>query len=123
MCISQQGVDAWIDSRRHLTPGQKFAHWEFRGVMTRVEIGPEDFAKGVCMVCKAKEAGDYKSVEKRKVRLPPAGNRALLLALKEFGMSKIDIERREGDSADEGDEAGAPQSSAAAKVSAKKSKK
>jgi len=122
-CIAQHGIDAWIDGRRHLTPGQKFAHWEFRGVLTRVEVGPEDFANGVCRVCQAKVAGEHESVERRKVRLPPAGNRALLLALKEFGFAKIDIERREGDSADEGEEAGAPQSSAAAKIAAKKEDK
>lgn len=104
-CVAQQGVDAWVDGRRQLKPGQKFAHWEFRGVMLRVEIGPEDLQAGVCRVCLAKEPGEYKSVERRKVPLPPTGARALLLALKELGLSKIDIERREGDSADEEDAA------------------
>lgn len=100
-CVAQQGVDVWVDSRRQLKPGQKFAHWEFRGVMLRVEIGPEDVQAGICRVCLAKEPGEYKTVERRKVPLPPAGARALLLALKELGLSQIDIERREGDSADE----------------------
>jgi len=99
--IAQQGVDVWIDSRRHYTPGQKLAHWEHRGVMLRIEIGPEDLKAGVCRVCLAKAPGEYKTVERKKVRLPPSGTRKLLLALKEFGMSKIDIERRKGDSDDE----------------------
>mmetsp|Transcript_59978 Transcript_59978/g.175983 ORF Transcript_59978/g.175983 Transcript_59978/m.175983 type:complete len:349 (+) Transcript_59978:30-1076(+) len=104
-CIAQQNVDCWIDARRQFTPGQKFAHWEHRGVMLRIEVGPEDVDKGCCIVAKAKEAGDYQSVEKKRVRLPPLGSRALLLALKEFGMEKIDIVRREGDSDDEGESA------------------
>eukprot|EP00933_Yihiella_yeosuensis_P030513 TRINITY_DN24154_c0_g1_i1.p1 TRINITY_DN24154_c0_g1~~TRINITY_DN24154_c0_g1_i1.p1 ORF type:complete len:330 (-),score=115.04 TRINITY_DN24154_c0_g1_i1:122-1111(-) len=99
--VAQQGVDCWVDSRRHYKPGQKFAHWEHRGVMLRVEIGPEDLEAGVCRVCKAHTPGDYKSVEKKRIKLPPAGNRSLLLALKEWGLSQIEIDRREGDSADE----------------------
>jgi len=107
-CVAQQGVDVWVDARRHLKPGQKFAHWEFRGVMLRVEVGPEDVKAGVCVVAKAKEAGDYQSVEKKKVRIPPGGARSLLLALKEFGgLSQIEIERRDGDSAEEEEAANA----------------
>eukprot|EP00931_Biecheleriopsis_adriatica_P120998 TRINITY_DN96089_c0_g1_i1.p1 TRINITY_DN96089_c0_g1~~TRINITY_DN96089_c0_g1_i1.p1 ORF type:complete len:348 (+),score=109.64 TRINITY_DN96089_c0_g1_i1:45-1088(+) len=103
-CVAQQGVDVWVDSRRQLTPGQKFAHWEHRGVMLRVEVGPEDLQAGVCRVCKAQTPGDYKSVERRKVKLPPAGARALLLALKEWGLEQIEIERREGDSDSDADQ-------------------
>mmetsp|Transcript_48866 Transcript_48866/g.116159 ORF Transcript_48866/g.116159 Transcript_48866/m.116159 type:complete len:422 (+) Transcript_48866:59-1324(+) len=101
--VAQQGVDCWIDARRHYTPGQKFAHWEHRGVLLRVEIGPEDYASGLCRVCKAHTPGDYLSVERKKVRLPPAGARQLLLQLKEWGLSQIEIERRPGDSEDEED--------------------
>lgn len=96
--LSQQGLDVWVDSRRQYTPGQKFAHWEFRGVMLRIEIGPEDFLAGKLRLCRAKEAGDYKSVEKKTLWLPPRGSRRLLLALKDMGVSKLDrIERRPGD--------------------------
>jgi len=99
--LAQQGLDAWVDSRRQYTPGQKFAHWEFRGVMIRVEIGPEDLSAGMLRLCRAKEAGDYKSVEKKRLRLPPDGSRQLLLALKEWGLTQLEIERRDGDSASE----------------------
>lgn len=112
--LAQQGLDVWIDSRRHYKPGQKFAHWEFRGVMTRVEVGPEDLLAGVCRVCQAKTPGDFQTVVKRKVRLPPAGSRALLLAVKEFGFDKIEIERREGDSDDEGEQMSAEPAAAPA---------
>ncbi|CAE6929347.1 proS [Symbiodinium sp. CCMP2592] len=100
-CLAQQGLDVWLDSRRHLTPGQKFSHWEHRGVMLRVEIGPQDLQAQVCQVCKAKTAGDYQSVERKQVPLPPAGARSLLLRLKEWGLSQLDVERRDGDSEDE----------------------
>lgn len=103
--VAQQGVDAWVDSRRHYKPGQKFAHWEFRGVMLRVEVGPEDLAAGVCRVCRSTTPGDYLTVEKKRVKLPPAGGRSLLLALKEWGLTQIEVERRDGDSAEEEDAA------------------
>lgn len=103
-CVAQQGVDVWLDARRHYTPGQKFAHWEHRGVMLRVEVGPEDLKEGVCRVCRAKAPGEYKSVERKRLRLPPAGARALLLTLKEWGLSKIEVERRPEDDKEEEEE-------------------
>merc|ERR1740121_1671520 len=126
-CVAQQGVDAWIDSRRQYSPGQKFAHWEHKGVMLRVEVGPDDLKAGVCRVCRAKTPGDYKTVERKRVKLPPGGARALLLALKEMGLSQIEIDRREGDSADEEEAADAaaavaanPKKAAPAKIKAEK---
>mmetsp|Transcript_11030 Transcript_11030/g.25924 ORF Transcript_11030/g.25924 Transcript_11030/m.25924 type:complete len:323 (+) Transcript_11030:178-1146(+) len=100
-CLAREGVDVWVDKRRKYAPGQKFAFWEYKGVMLRVEIGPKDLEAGICRVCLAKTAGDYQSVERRSVRLPPAGTRALLLALKDLGLSKIDIERRPGEEEDQ----------------------
>mmetsp|Transcript_101778 Transcript_101778/g.316649 ORF Transcript_101778/g.316649 Transcript_101778/m.316649 type:complete len:321 (-) Transcript_101778:127-1089(-) len=117
-CVAQQGVDVWLDSRRHYKPGQKFAHWEHRGVMLRVEVGPEDLQAGVCRVCRAKSPGDYQTVERKRVRLPPAGARALLLTLKDWGLSKIPIERRPGD-CDSSDEGVAPRVLAKDSVGAK----
>lgn len=108
-CLSQQGLDVWLDSRRHLTPGQKFAHWEHRGVLLRVEIGPDDLKAGVCQVCLAHSPGDYKSVERKRVGLPPSGTRSLLLRLKEWGLEQLEIERRAGDSEEEASDTEAPQ--------------
>jgi len=96
-CVAQQKIDVWIDSRRQLTPGEKFGHWEQRGCMLRIEVGPEDLKKGECRVCLAKTPNDHKSVVRKNVRMPPAGARKLLLLLKEWGLSKIEIEKREGD--------------------------
>lgn len=113
-CVAQQGVDVWVDSRRHYSPGQKFAHWEYRGVLLRVEVGPEDVSAGVCRVCRAKTPGDYQSVERRRVRLPPAGARKLLLLLKEWGLEQIAVERREGEAEEDSDEDEVAQAGAAA---------
>lgn len=106
-CVAQQGVDCWVDARRHYKPGQKFAHWEYRGVMLRVEIGPDDIKAGICRVCRAKTPGDFQSVERKRVRLPPAGARSLLLALQGWGLKQIEIERRDGDSEEEEEAANA----------------
>eukprot|EP00405_Crypthecodinium_cohnii_P015415 CAMPEP_0206463316 /NCGR_PEP_ID=MMETSP0324_2-20121206/26522_1 /ASSEMBLY_ACC=CAM_ASM_000836 /TAXON_ID=2866 /ORGANISM="Crypthecodinium cohnii, Strain Seligo" /LENGTH=353 /DNA_ID=CAMNT_0053935681 /DNA_START=74 /DNA_END=1135 /DNA_ORIENTATION=+ len=90
-CVAQHGVDVWIDGRRQYTPGQKFAHWEHRGVLLRVEVGPTDVEKGVCRLCRAKTPGEYKTVERQEVPLPPAGARELLGVLKDWGLDKIDL--------------------------------
>lgn len=102
-CVAQQGVDVWLDSRRQYTPGQKFAHWEHRGVMLRVEVGPEDVTAGVCRVCRAFVPGEHTSVERRKVALPPQGGRKLLLVLREWGLKQINVELRAGETLDDSD--------------------
>ncbi|KAJ2443052.1 hypothetical protein GGF42_006765 [Coemansia sp. RSA 2424] len=43
------GVRAESDLRDLYTPGQKFNHWEVRGVPIRLEIGPNDLAKDSVM--------------------------------------------------------------------------
>ncbi|KAJ2745273.1 hypothetical protein GGI20_002296 [Coemansia sp. BCRC 34301] len=43
------GVRAESDLRELYTPGQKFNHWEVRGVPLRLEIGPNDLAKDSVM--------------------------------------------------------------------------
>merc|ERR1711934_16107 len=75
--LTQQGIDAWIDGRRQYPPGQKFAYWEHLGLKYRVEIGPEDLEKKQCKVCKHGEPGDYQSVQKVSVSLPPKGTKQL----------------------------------------------
>ncbi|CAD7958185.1 unnamed protein product [Amoebophrya sp. A25] len=101
-CLAQQKIDAWIDSRRQHTPGQKFAFWEHKGVKWRVEIGPKDFERGKCCVCKHPDVpGDFKNTQKTFVPLPPAGARELLKQLRQFGLSKLDDVIRDDGSMDE----------------------
>ncbi|KAJ1620546.1 hypothetical protein T492DRAFT_1077337 [Pavlovales sp. CCMP2436] len=46
-----------IDMSFELTPGQKFAAWEFKGVMSRVEVGPRDADQGTCTLARTDVAG------------------------------------------------------------------
>lgn len=54
--VAQGLIDALPDIRvhydldEHKTPGNKFYHWELRGVPLRVEIGPRDVAAGKVVV-------------------------------------------------------------------------
>jgi len=91
--LTQQGLDAWLDTRRQYTPGQKFAYWEHLGLKCRIEIGPEDLENMQCKVCKHGDPGDYQAVVKVAVPLPPQGNKRLLVQLKRFGMEKLETIR------------------------------
>jgi prolyl-tRNA synthetase len=39
-----------VDEDEHKRPGEKFFHWELRGVPVRIEIGPRDVANGTVVV-------------------------------------------------------------------------
>lgn len=41
-----------LDAGHKYTPGQKFAHWEHKGVKLRVEIGPREAERGCCTVAR-----------------------------------------------------------------------
>jgi prolyl-tRNA synthetase len=45
-----KGFRVELDSRKELTPGNKFYYWELRGVPIRIEIGPRDLENGVVTV-------------------------------------------------------------------------
>eukprot|EP00325_Prymnesiales_sp_UTEX-LB-985_P009138 CAMPEP_0174698280 /NCGR_PEP_ID=MMETSP1094-20130205/3912_1 /TAXON_ID=156173 /ORGANISM="Chrysochromulina brevifilum, Strain UTEX LB 985" /LENGTH=296 /DNA_ID=CAMNT_0015895415 /DNA_START=31 /DNA_END=921 /DNA_ORIENTATION=+ len=47
-----------VDGGHKYTPGQKFAHWEHKGVLLRVEIGPREADKGWCTVARTFVAGE-----------------------------------------------------------------
>ncbi len=48
--LTDAGVRAAADDRRHLSPGAKFFEWERKGVPVRVEIGPRDLERGEVVV-------------------------------------------------------------------------
>jgi prolyl-tRNA synthetase len=41
-----EAVRLRVDRREGMRPGEKFAHWELRGVPLRVTVGPKDLAEG-----------------------------------------------------------------------------
>ncbi len=55
--LNEGGKRAVTDGGHKFTPGQKFAHWEHRGVMLRVEVGPEEASQGCCTLARCFEAG------------------------------------------------------------------
>jgi prolyl-tRNA synthetase len=49
--IKEQGIAVKLDDRENMHPGEKYYHWEMKGVPLRIEIGPKDVEKGsLCLV-------------------------------------------------------------------------
>jgi prolyl-tRNA synthetase len=65
--LRHAGVKCDTDTTHKLTPGQKYRHWEERGVMIRVEIGPREAEDGVCLLAQCKTVGEV--AEKRTINL------------------------------------------------------
>lgn len=63
------GVRCDTDTSHKLAPGQKFRHWEERGVKVRVEVGPQEAEAGACVLALCKEPGAV--ADKRRVKLGP----------------------------------------------------
>jgi hypothetical protein len=61
-------------TRHKYTPGQKYAHWEHRGVKVRVEVGPNEANKNCCTVALTRAPGvpaeRFNSVSVRPDALP-----------------------------------------------------
>jgi hypothetical protein len=79
------GLRPWLDCRREYTPGQKFAYWEHMGVRHRIEIGPDDVAKGVCRIVRADTAGAYLEHQRRT---PKLNLKDIVATLAELGLEK-----------------------------------
>lgn len=70
-------VRLFIDEDEHKTPGNKFYHWELKGVPLRIEIGPRDLAKSSVMMI------DRLATEKVELPLENIG-RTIIQKLDEF---------------------------------------
>jgi hypothetical protein len=55
--LEAAGVRCEIDLTFEKTPGQKFAAWEFQGVLTRIEVGPRDAEHGTCTLARTDTPG------------------------------------------------------------------
>lgn len=64
-------INVWVDRRKALTPCQKYEYWEHIGCKFRLEIGPEEYAKGTVCISKVGTGKEMKSsgnvVQMRKV--------------------------------------------------------
>lgn len=58
------GIKADTDTTHKLTPGQKFRHWEEKGVIFRVEIGPQEAETGTCIFASCSKPGEVAKKEK-----------------------------------------------------------
>mmetsp|Transcript_80169 Transcript_80169/g.183726 ORF Transcript_80169/g.183726 Transcript_80169/m.183726 type:complete len:264 (-) Transcript_80169:76-867(-) len=87
--LTDKAINAWVDRRIHLLPGQKFKFWEEAGVKHRVEIGPRDVKAEppTCTVSFGEVAG---AVAQRKMAVSLSGP-SLLVALSDFGLQKATI--------------------------------
>ena len=55
--LTSSGRSVLLDGGHKYTPGQKFAHWEHKGVRLRVEIGPREAERGMCSLARVFEPG------------------------------------------------------------------
>jgi len=56
--LAEAGKRVEVDAGHKYTPGQKFAHWEHRGTMLRVEVGPRESERGCCTVARTFTPGE-----------------------------------------------------------------
>lgn len=62
-----------LDTGHKYTPGQKFAHWEHKGVRLRIEVGPREAEKGTCTLARTFTPGE----PAHRVPRVPVGARTL----------------------------------------------
>ena len=48
--LGKAGVRARLDDREDVTPGEKFFHWELRGIPVRIEVGPKELDRKTFLV-------------------------------------------------------------------------
>jgi prolyl-tRNA synthetase len=82
-----------IDDREGIRPGEKYYHWELRGIPLRLEIGPRDLANNQCMIAR-RDTGEKTAVSLDG--LPAA--LAELLATMQRDMFAAALARREANS-------------------------
>jgi hypothetical protein len=55
--LGKTGKRVLLDAGHKYTPGQKFAHWEYKGVQLRVEVGPREAERGCCTIARTFKPG------------------------------------------------------------------
>ncbi len=67
--LNYEAVSVKVDDREQYQPGFKFNEWELKGVPVRVELGPKDLAKNVCVLARR----DLPGREAKEMNVPLAG--------------------------------------------------
>ena len=63
--LKDSGKKVLLDAGHKYTPGQKFAHWEHKGVTLRVEVGPREAERNCCTLTRTFQAGEVGHRETR----------------------------------------------------------
>ena len=50
--LNQSGIPAFVDSSEQNSPGWKFAEYELQGIPIRIELGPRDIEKNICIAAR-----------------------------------------------------------------------
>lgn len=64
--LKANNIRVEVDDRRNYTAGWKFHWWELKGVPLRLEVGPQDLAKGTCRAVRRLD-GVKKDIEQSEV--------------------------------------------------------
>src|SRR5579862_3586125 len=67
--LGYEPISVKVDDREQYQPGYKFNEWELKGVPVRVELGPKDLAKSVCVLARR----DLPGKEAKEMNVPLAG--------------------------------------------------
>lgn len=73
--LKKKKIRVKVDDRDYVRNGAKYFEWERKGVPLRIEFGPRDLGKGVC-IFKYRAGGDF-AEEKEQVELETAAQTAL----------------------------------------------
>jgi prolyl-tRNA synthetase len=86
------GISVWLDDSDK-TPGEKYYHWEMKGVPLRMEIGPKDLEKNqVCLVRRDGAGKTFVAADEaiNKIReLLQAQDEAIKAKAKAYAESKV----------------------------------
>ena len=50
--MKKSGIPAFVDSSEQNSPGWKFAEYELQGIPIRIELGPRDIEKNICIAAR-----------------------------------------------------------------------
>ncbi|TCD48650.1 proline--tRNA ligase [Chlorobium sp. N1] len=50
--LNQKGIATFVDDSEQNSPGWKFAEYELQGIPVRIELGPRDIEKGICIAAR-----------------------------------------------------------------------
>mmetsp|Transcript_19722 Transcript_19722/g.38579 ORF Transcript_19722/g.38579 Transcript_19722/m.38579 type:complete len:354 (-) Transcript_19722:1537-2598(-) len=96
--LMKHRINAWIDQRSSLLPGQKYEYWESMGVDLRMELGPSEARSQTICLSKARSA-DRSQLAQRWKDMPtnsPEALHKIFDILRENGLKWLKQYKHEG---------------------------